>query len=51
LPPTGWRAARGRYGGHHYLLDMERNVIKRLDEDVEAYARRIGALAAWEEIA
>ena len=44
------RAARGRYGGHHYLLDKKRNIIKPLDEDVEAYARRIGALEAWEEI-
>ena len=45
------RAARGRYGGHHYLLDMKRNVIQPLDEDVAVYARRIGALADWEEIA
>jgi hypothetical protein len=45
------RAARGRYGGNHYLVDTNRNVIKPLDEDIAAYARRIGALAAWEEIA
>ena len=44
------KAARGRRGGSHYLLDTKRNVITRLDQDVEAYARKLGVLAAWEEL-
>ena len=47
------RAARGaavRRDGAYYLVDTKRNVITPLEQDLEAYARKIAALAAWEEL-
>ena len=36
--------------GAYYLLDTKRNVITPLEQDLEAYARKIAAQAAWEEL-
>ena len=46
------KAARGAAmrPGAYYLLDTKRNVITPLEQDIEAYARKIAALAAWEEL-
>ena len=44
------KAARGRRGGGYYVLDTKRNVVTPLDESIEAYARKLGVLAAWEEL-
>jgi hypothetical protein len=39
------------HAGAYYLLDTKRNVITPLEQNIEAYARKIAALAAWEELA
>ena len=48
----GWcsRPRAAARGGCHYLLDTKRNVITPLEQDIEAYARKLGVLAAWEEL-
>lgn len=44
-----FRVARDKQG--YYLVDLTQNTVKPLKQDIESYARKLGALADWEEIA
>jgi hypothetical protein len=46
------RGERAKFDlGSHFILDWRRNFIVAKYVDPEAYAREIGVLAEWEEVA